>query len=650
MASVNLGALSYAIEIDTKTGQASVKKLSKDVKDLDNTMGGPSGAMGLAKSLSVTAGKFLAAYKAVQIFTKFISDSVDASNEMIKAMTGLNSIATAFGVDAGDAQKAAKELAEDGLMSVSDAAAALKNLLARGFGLDESIKLMNAFKDSAAFNRQAALGFGQAIRGATEGLKNENSILVDNAGITRNVSKMWEDHAKVLGKGARSLSDVEKRQAELNGIMKESAAFMGDAAKAADTYAGKTDALGTSFFNLKVKIGDFITQSTTTTFWVDAISASFDVLAGLVEDVRKGFSYLTTVVMGYLAAKSNGMGIIDSWNFATREAKEEINGLNDELGKKAPESAKKFEQAITQNVVKPIEKLGDKADDLIVKFRLLMSFGTDESVKPFELKQKFKSPGEVTAPPLSVDEQIAAAKKEKDDRESAAMGLLGGGDVEGAVFSGIGTAIATAAGAPMAGEFVGSLLKLIVDGTLLDELANVLMKLISSPERIQAMMIRWWNVFLPEFIRQLPKFIAAFIAALPAIQLAIMLSMPQMALAFILAIVDLLSPTFWKQQFTRAWRSLEEVAFPSLSEMWEELAALFGEGAGKALLTWADDFGKKVSENLSFDQSGGGIGGVDTGDMLGTALMMNPITAPAAIAGNVGGAKEKFHSVTGGIF
>ena len=33
----------------------------------------------------------------------------------------------------------------------------------------------------------------------TEGLKNENSILVDNAGVTKNVAKMWEDYAKAIG-------------------------------------------------------------------------------------------------------------------------------------------------------------------------------------------------------------------------------------------------------------------------------------------------------------------------------------------------------------------------------------------------------------------------------------------------------------------
>lgn len=55
--------------------------------------------------------------------------------------------------------------------------------------------MMNRFKDSAAFGRQSSLSLGEAVKSATEGIKNENSILVDNAGVTKNVSMMWEEYA-----------------------------------------------------------------------------------------------------------------------------------------------------------------------------------------------------------------------------------------------------------------------------------------------------------------------------------------------------------------------------------------------------------------------------------------------------------------------
>lgn len=137
--------------------------------------------------------------------TRVMGNAIDASNQYRNAMLGLESIATSMGHDFDKVQSAAESLAKDGLMTVSSAATSLKNLLTRGFSLDEAVTMMNRFKDSAAFGRQASLGFGQAIEGATEGIRNENSVLVDNAGVTKNVSKMWADYAKELGKGGKSV-------------------------------------------------------------------------------------------------------------------------------------------------------------------------------------------------------------------------------------------------------------------------------------------------------------------------------------------------------------------------------------------------------------------------------------------------------------
>ena len=52
-------------------------------------------------------------------------------------------------------------------------------LAARGYTDDQIQKTMVALKDSAAFGRQSAYTIGEAVQTATEGLKNENSILVN---------------------------------------------------------------------------------------------------------------------------------------------------------------------------------------------------------------------------------------------------------------------------------------------------------------------------------------------------------------------------------------------------------------------------------------------------------------------------------------
>lgn len=161
------------------------------------------------------------------------------------AMMGLVSVALFRGIPAFEATKAAAELSADGLMSIQESALGLKNLFLRGFGLEESISLMKRFKDSAVFGRQGSLELGQAVVSATEGLKNENSILVDNAGVTKNVSLMWKDYAKAQGLVLSQMTTAQKRQAELNGIFEETEAMVGNAAKFTETWAGQVAALST---------------------------------------------------------------------------------------------------------------------------------------------------------------------------------------------------------------------------------------------------------------------------------------------------------------------------------------------------------------------------------------------------------------------
>jgi hypothetical protein len=89
-------------------------------------------------------------------------------------------------------------------------------------------------------------------------LKNENSILVDNAGVTKNVSMMWKDYAASIGVSVGQLTKAQKIIAEVNGIQQETRFQMGDAAKYSETYAGKVAMLSQVFVNLKVAIGNSI--------------------------------------------------------------------------------------------------------------------------------------------------------------------------------------------------------------------------------------------------------------------------------------------------------------------------------------------------------------------------------------------------------
>ena len=238
--------------------QQAFDGLNRQVKQLTGEAQGASEQMGNLDTKTKAAGAGataagvafgMLAERVARGLVGAFKDTITAANQLDAGLIGLSSVANAFGQGADKAKQAAQELAKDGLMGVGDAATGLKNLLAAGFNLDQAIVLMNRFKDSAAFGRQGSLAFGEAIRSATEGIKNGNSILVDNAGVTKNLSVMLTEaglSAQDLGKAS---SDVNVRMAIYNGIIRETKAQTGDAAKLLETAAGQQ-----AKFNAQVEI------------------------------------------------------------------------------------------------------------------------------------------------------------------------------------------------------------------------------------------------------------------------------------------------------------------------------------------------------------------------------------------------------------
>lgn len=309
-----------------------------------------------------------------------IRGAIEAANEYNNAMVGLNSLAEGTGQDFGDLQAAAEDLASDGLMTVADAAASLKNLLARGFSADEAVDMLERLKDAAAFGRQSSLSLGEAVRSASEGIKNENSILVDNAGVTKNVAVMWEEYAATIGKSAANLTQAEKRQAEYNGIMQETAYQVGDAARYAEEFAGKQAALEAATLRVNQALGASVQGALTPL--VQILTPLADALAWVIEKfpgVSAGATAaltamvaLTAVVAGAIpmvkslaaafATLHASMGVVGAISLAVgalagiaaacanarsplQELNEELEGLQDEL-EQLSTSAGNAEQAL----------------------------------------------------------------------------------------------------------------------------------------------------------------------------------------------------------------------------------------------------------------------------------------------------------------
>ena len=111
-----------------------IKNVSKNIDDASASADGSSKSISrLSDHVGALSGVTAAAGVATYSLIGAMNDSINSANRLQGSLTGLNSVARAFGQDAGAAEQAAKNLANDGLMTVADAATGLKNLLAAGF-------------------------------------------------------------------------------------------------------------------------------------------------------------------------------------------------------------------------------------------------------------------------------------------------------------------------------------------------------------------------------------------------------------------------------------------------------------------------------------------------------------------------------------
>lgn len=83
----------------------------------------------------------------------------------------------------------------------------------------------------------------------------ENSVLSDASGIQKNISVMYEEYAKKIGKSTDALTQAEKVQAVYNGYMGEAKDFIGTASEMANNYQGQQAQLNATNLELSRTVG-----------------------------------------------------------------------------------------------------------------------------------------------------------------------------------------------------------------------------------------------------------------------------------------------------------------------------------------------------------------------------------------------------------
>lgn len=314
-----LGTNVGSVFFDVKANQSAFKKEIK-------------GAAGQAQSVFSSAmgkvGKAIGVAFSAAAVVSFGKKCVEVASETQSAWVGLSSILNGQKKSFSEANGFIQDYISDGLVPLNNAVTAYKNLAARGYNTEQIEKTMTALKDAAAFGRQASYSYGDAISTATEGLKNENSILVDNAGVTKNVAKMWEDYAKSIGTTTNALTQQQKIEAEVNGIMEETKWQTGDAAKYATTFAGRVAKLSATFTSLKTEIGNVIIPILN--LFIPAIQTALDALLKFLGLLKTAMASIglempdVTSLGGVTAGATEAAEAIDNTGTAAEKAAKKV--------------------------------------------------------------------------------------------------------------------------------------------------------------------------------------------------------------------------------------------------------------------------------------------------------------------------------------
>lgn len=271
MATTSVGAVAVDLTLNSKNYNKQLNNITKSTESAFS-------------STMKKVGGFIASAFAVKQVVDFTKTAVNSASQVQSAFTGLNSIVQGTGNSFSEAQKFINEYTSDGLVSINEAATAYKNLLSRGYDTSQIEDVLTRLKDSAAFGRQASYDLGEAVVTASEGLKNENSILVDNAGVTKNVAKMWEEYADSIGVSTNDLTQAQKIQAEYNGIMKETQFQVGDAAAYTKTFSGQIQQLKFNFNQMTVAIGKVVTPIAQ--LFIPIINSAISAVTNLFEKLQ----------------------------------------------------------------------------------------------------------------------------------------------------------------------------------------------------------------------------------------------------------------------------------------------------------------------------------------------------------------------------
>jgi hypothetical protein len=250
-------------------------------------------------------GSAIAAIGAGATFAKLtttIKSLADEAQQLSMAYSGLSEVSKALNIDVEKSAALADELADRWGLSRTEMANTVKTYLTAGLTLEQTRNIMIATADAAVYNRQANLSWSEAIQQVAQGIKMGNSDLTDAAGITTNLSVMYDRYAKSIGTTAAKLTEAQKIQAAYNGMLQEGAIFAGNADSAMTGYTGTQATFNQTLQTARVELGEaFLPVLEDVMETVTPLIRQFALFADGNKEVVAGIAAATTAFTAFIA-------------------------------------------------------------------------------------------------------------------------------------------------------------------------------------------------------------------------------------------------------------------------------------------------------------------------------------------------------------
>jgi len=245
----NLDVASKNLEAGLASAKTAVERTAKDidksVKGLGDSMRDVGGAVTIAVSAPI--GSLAGTAFAFTSLAGKYSSVEDAFKSMTKDM----------GIDAKKFQRGVADATGGQIDNLTILQNATKGLAL--IGEDAFNDFGKDFTKMAELSKKAGRATGQDVdfmfTSLVTGIARESKLILDNLGISLDITKAKEDYAKALGVEADALTASQEKNAVLNAALDQLETTYGDVAVSAGGFSGAWQQLTTEVTNAQIAIG-----------------------------------------------------------------------------------------------------------------------------------------------------------------------------------------------------------------------------------------------------------------------------------------------------------------------------------------------------------------------------------------------------------